>query len=105
MNRPLFRYIWPVVFTTAAWGLRMVLNPWLGTRVPYVTFYLSVTLSAILGGLIPGLLATILGALAALYFFLPPIHSLAVAAAEHRMMLALDVAVAIALVVFGGPTA
>ncbi len=80
-------------------GLRALLNPWLGIRIPFVTFYLSAALSAILGGVIPGLLAIILGALAATYFFIPPVHSLSIAAADHAMMLALDVAVTSALVV------
>ena len=99
MNRAVSRYIWPILLTAAALGLRMLLNPWLGARIPYATFYLSVTLSAILGGLVPGLLAIVLGALASMYFFVPPIHSLAVAGTEHALILAVDVAVAVALVV------
>src|SRR5215471_5040696 len=99
MNRAVSRYIWPILLTAAALGLRMLLNPWLGVRIPYVTFYLSVALSATLRGLVPGLLAVVLGALAAMYFFVPPIYSLAVAGTEHALILAVDVAVAVALVV------
>jgi K+-sensing histidine kinase KdpD len=98
MNRAVSLYIWPVLFTAAALGLRVLLNPWLGHRIPYVTFYLSITLSAILGGTIPGLLAIVLGALAAIYFFIPPIHSLAIASPEHAMTLAVDVAISVVLV-------
>jgi PAS domain S-box-containing protein len=76
----------------------MLLNPWVGDMVPFAAFYISVTLSALLGGAIPGLLAIVLGALAACYFFIPPIHSLVIAGAAHAVMLAMDVAVALVLV-------
>ena len=73
MNRAVFRYIWPVIFTAAIMGSCMLLNRWLGIRIPFVAFYLSATLSAILGGLIPGMLAVVVGALA-VYFFVPPLN-------------------------------
>jgi PAS domain S-box-containing protein len=98
MNRTVFRYIWPVLFTAAIMGLCMLLNRWLGIRIPYVAFYLSATLSAILGGLIPGLLAVVVGTLA-VYFFVPPLHSLAVTGTGHAAMLTLDVAIGVAMVV------
>jgi PAS domain S-box-containing protein len=98
MNRAVSRYCWPVVLTAAALGLRMLLNPWLHDLVPFAAFYISVTLSALLGGAIPGLLAIVMGTLAACYFFIPPIHSLMIAGAAHAVMLAVDVAVALALV-------
>jgi two-component system cell cycle sensor histidine kinase/response regulator CckA len=99
MNRAVFRYVWPILFTGAALGLRMLLNPWCGERVPYVTFYVSVTLSAILGGVIPGFIATVLGTLAAIYFFVPPIHRLAIDGTDHQVIVALDFGISIVLVV------
>jgi PAS domain S-box-containing protein len=44
----------------------------LGETVPYLPFYLAIIFSAWHGGLRPGLLATTLAALAAMYFLLPP---------------------------------
>jgi PAS domain S-box-containing protein len=99
MNRAVVRYAWPVLLTAAALGVRTLLNPWLHDVVPFATFYVSVTLTAILGGFRPGLLAIVLGTLAAVYFFIPPIHELWIASGEHAVMLALDVTVAFALVV------
>jgi PAS domain S-box-containing protein len=99
MNRAVLRYIWPILLTAVALGIRMLLDRWLGDRIPYVTFYLSVTLSAILAGAIPGFLAIVLGSLAAAYFFVQPRHDLALAGTEYPVVLALDAAVSVALVV------
>jgi PAS domain S-box-containing protein len=85
--------------TAVAVGVRLLLNPWLGYFVPYGTFFISVTLSAVLGGAIPGLLAVLLGTLASAYFFIPPVHSLRIAAPEHALMLTVNAAVSVALVV------
>jgi PAS domain S-box-containing protein len=93
------RYGRPVLLTAAALGLRMFLNPWLGSLIPFATFYVSVTLSAILGGAIPGLFAILLGTLASAYFLIPPLHSVWIAGSEHAVMLALDAAVSVVLVV------
>ena len=99
MNRGVVPYIWAILLTAAALGLRILLNPWCGDRVAYVTFYASVTLSAILGGLGPGLLATVLGTLSAIYFFVPPIHRLAIDGIDRLIIVVLDVAISIVLVV------
>jgi PAS domain S-box-containing protein len=98
MNRAVSRFCWPILFTAAALGLRILLTPWLGTRLPYATFYISVTLSAILGGAIPGLLAIVLGTMASVYFFIPPIHSLWIAGSEHAALSAMDGAISLVLV-------
>jgi PAS domain S-box-containing protein len=77
----------------------MLLAPWLGDHLPFATFYISVTLSAILGGVLPGLLAIVLGILASDYFFIPPIHSFGLTASEHTVILALDAVICVVLVV------
>jgi len=97
MNTALRRFGWPVLLTAAALGLRMLLNPWLGDRIPYGAFYISVTLSAILGGALPGFIAIALGMFAAIYFFVPPVHTLAVPAG-HPLVLCVDFGVSIVLV-------
>ena len=99
MRRAVLRYCWPFVLTGAALGLRSLLNPWLGYSIPFATFYLSIALSALLGGVIPGLIGVVLGTIASAYFFIPPIHSLLIAAPEHLMLLFLDAAVSAVLVV------
>ena len=64
-------YLWAVLFTLAALVLRVWLQPSLGSRFPYATFYLAMVASAYLGGLGPGLVSLAGGALAALYFLAP----------------------------------
>src|SRR3989440_4951305 len=57
--------------------LRWPLEPVLGDAVPHMTFFPAVMMAAYLGGLWPGLLATILSAFAAHYFLtrqLPSFH-------------------------------
>ena len=67
---------WPVVaivVVAAATGFRLTALPALGTRNVYVTFYPAVVLAALYGGLRAGLLATVLSALVADYFWIPPL--------------------------------
>ena len=48
-------------------GLRLMLGPILGLQLPYVTLFPAVMFSAWLGGFGPGLLSTLLSAVAAAY--------------------------------------
>jgi PAS domain S-box-containing protein len=43
-------------------------------RIPYATFFVAVAISAVLGGWGPGVVSTLLGGFAAVYFILPPRH-------------------------------
>src|SRR5829696_6720857 len=54
-----------------AW-VRWMLDGPLGDNAPMVLFSLGVTAAALLGGPGPGLFATVLSVLLALYFFIPP---------------------------------
>ena len=56
------RYLVPVVAVTAAAGLRAVLLRELGDRLPFVTFFPAVVLTAVIGGLWPGVLALMFSA-------------------------------------------
>ncbi len=75
--RPL-RYGGAVLLVVVAVILRDVLDRAFGTGSTYVTFYPVTLLAAVLGGLGPGILATLLSAAAAAYFFLDP-HGIGVA--------------------------
>jgi PAS domain S-box-containing protein len=66
-----------VLATGPSLVLRLSLDPWLGTYAPHMTFFPAVILSAYLGGLGPGLLATVLGAASGAYFLFGPNFSLA----------------------------
>src|ERR1041385_6579108 len=54
--------------------VRLLLDPFLGTRFPFIVFLCAVLLVAWFSGLGPSLAATVLGFLSVDYFFLEPRH-------------------------------
>jgi len=73
----------------AAGVLRALLTRLAGDGLPtYITFYPAVMLSALLGGVGPGLLASLVAALGVDYFLLAPMGSLAVASLADAVSLA-----------------
>ncbi len=73
------RYALAVGVVLIAWLLRWLLTPSLGLQLPFITFFIAVFLSAWYGGLGPALLAAVLSALLARYFFLYPVHTFGLA--------------------------
>ena len=69
-------YIFTVAAVTAAFLIRWLLTPVLGTELPFITFFFAVFFAAWLGGLGPAIVATLLSALLALFAFIQPIYSL-----------------------------
>jgi PAS domain S-box-containing protein len=61
-----------VLATGLSLVLRLSFGSWLGQYAPHMTFFPAVILSAYLGGLGPGLLATVLGAASGAYVLLGP---------------------------------
>jgi K+-sensing histidine kinase KdpD len=51
---------------------RWLLGPVLGDQLPFITFIIAVLFAAWLGGLGPALFATVVSAVLALFFFIPP---------------------------------
>jgi len=78
-----------VVSVTLAILLRLVLVRSFGQLPTYITFYPAVMFTGLIGGFWPGLLATVLSALAADYWAIMPQHSLSVAIAADRVGLIL----------------
>jgi two-component system sensor kinase FixL len=66
------RYLAAVLLIAAAVLLRQFFQPWLGPHAPYLQFFLAILLAAWYGGFGPGVLATMMAALAAMYLYLPP---------------------------------
>src|SRR5579871_6846660 len=64
-----------VLATGVSLLLRWLLVPWFDYHAELMTFFPAVILSAYLGGLGPGLVATLLGAAAGKYFFVAPRYS------------------------------
>src|SRR3569623_2298216 len=52
--------------------VKLLLGPWITAQSPFLLLAGAVVVGAWFGGLGPGLLATVLGAFGADYFFLPP---------------------------------
>src|SRR4051812_8349707 len=73
--------------------LRWPLWPVLGDAVPHMTFFPAVMIAAYFGGFWPGLLATILSALAANYFVTGQLRSLRFTSVDHITALVLFVLV------------
>jgi len=64
-----------VVATATALLVRVALTSWIGDRPLLILFVIPIILSADAGGLGPGLLSTLLVALATDYFVMPPVFS------------------------------
>ena len=69
-------YVVAVAATLAVVVFRLLLSHLLGDSAYFFPFVIAVTLSAWYGGLRPGLLSTVLGAFAAIFFFVPPYYTL-----------------------------
>jgi PAS domain S-box-containing protein len=65
-------YAVALILTVAALLLRMSITPWIGGRPLLMMFIIPIIVSAYMGGLWPGLLATALAAIAVDWFVLPP---------------------------------
>lgn len=64
---------WLAVLTALfGFALRLVIDPWLGDQMPYITFLLAVALAGLFAGLGPALVSTALGAVIAYFCFVPP---------------------------------
>jgi two-component sensor histidine kinase len=59
-----------------AFSLRFAFGDTLGS-VPFITLFPAILISALIGGLWIGMLVTLLSGVAAIFFFIPPYHSLA----------------------------
>ncbi|MEJ7619070.1 MAG: ATP-binding protein [Pyrinomonadaceae bacterium] len=68
-----------------------VLGAYLGDDAPLLVFVLPVMLAGWLGGLGPGLAATLLGALTGVYYFIDPYYTLRIASVADRMRVGLFV--------------
>ena len=82
MRRGWFPYAVALAAAAAAIGLRAALDPWLGTRVPYITLFGGIIVAAWYGGAGPALLAALVGWLAAHLLFIEPRGQFSVQSAQ-----------------------
>ncbi|HEX2841399.1 PAS domain S-box protein [Hyphomicrobium sp.] len=74
-TNPLASYGIAVAAVGTAAVLRDQAGPHLTAGLPFITFYPAIIIAALIGGLWPGILAIVLSALGAWYWFLPPFGS------------------------------
>jgi PAS domain S-box-containing protein len=78
------RLVFTVVVTGVTLGLRLALHDQLRERSTLVAFTVPIILSAYVGGLPAGLLATVLSYVGASYFLIPPLRSFRIANVVDR---------------------
>ena len=82
------RYGMAVLIAAIALPGRMMMTASIGaTALPFIFFFPAVAAAAWYGGLGPGLLATVLAAVAADWFFIEPLHTLAIGSAHDALAL------------------
>ncbi len=83
-REPTFGYVFAVVAALVAWGLRMVIDPYLPGSIPFVTYFIAVAVSGWVGGYGPAVLTTALCAGIARYFYMSPALQLSTAECRGR---------------------
>jgi PAS domain S-box-containing protein len=76
---PLARYAIAIAAGIVAILLRLAFDPVWGIKLPYITLFPAIMISAWLGGLWPGVVTTLITGIAAEYFWIEPAGSWAVA--------------------------
>jgi PAS domain S-box-containing protein len=97
-----FRYGCAAASIALAIWLRLLLDPALGTQVPYATVLLAVLLTAGCGGLGPALAAAVMGAVASQYLLIPPRGSFGLKGFEQDVGLGLYLVTALGIALIGG---
>ena len=76
-HSPLLAYGFGLIAFAVAFAARLQLDPVLPAGVPFLTFFPAVILTTFVAGFAPGVLVTIISALAAWYAFIPPVYAFA----------------------------
>jgi PAS domain S-box-containing protein len=90
-----------VVAVLAAWGNRVLLEPLVDERVPFITFFPAAFALAWWGGWRPTLIAAVLSVPVLVFFILEPKYSYVIALPEHRAGVVVWFATALATGWFG----
>jgi PAS domain S-box-containing protein len=69
------RYTVALLAVIACLELRLLLNPFLGVNVPFITFFFGVMVAAWYGGFGPGIVAALASTVVADHFFIAPVGS------------------------------
>ena len=90
-------YVVAVLLVAASLLVRWMLRAWFGGNLPYLQFFPAIMVAAWYGGLGPGILATVLSALAATFFFLPPAGRLILVATPEAISLGIFIAIGLGI--------
>lgn len=82
-----------VVTVLVAWLARVLLAPWIGERVPFITFFPAAFFVAWWGGLRPAAFFAAISVPILIYFVLAPRHTWAIEMVEYRVGLVLYMAI------------
>lgn len=93
----LHAYVAAVLLVAAAVAFRSIFRASFGGTAPYLQFFAAIMVAGWYGGLGPGILATVLSASAAFYFFLPAAERLAVNTVPDLLSLGMFVVVGLGI--------
>jgi len=96
------RYQVAIACVATSLGLGVLLSDYLGPNVPYLQFFPAILVASWYGGFGPGVLATILSAFAALYWFTEPASGLAIATVADAVTVTLFTVIGIAIASLNG---
>ena len=96
-SNALWGYAIAIAACIVAWGVRALLDPLLGQHVSYAPLLLSVAFAAWYGGIGPGALATLLGAMISWYAYLSPRTGFGAISVEDAVQLGLYCATALCI--------
>ena len=86
-RNPIAAYSLALAMVALAVLVRWIVGEYVGARIPFITFYPAIILVAVIGGLWPGIVATVLSAFAAWFLFVPPYFSFALGERELLQVL------------------
>lgn len=70
-QNPFAAYGFALLMVALAVFMRWLVGGYTGVQIPFITFYPAIIIAALIGGLWPGILATVLSSVAAWYLFIP----------------------------------
>jgi len=74
-RNPIAAYGFALAMVALAVLVRWIVGEYVGAQIPFITFFPAIVIAAIIGGLWPSIVATVLSTVAAWYLFIPPYFS------------------------------
>jgi signal transduction histidine kinase len=94
------RYALALLATILVLLIRQAIDPMLGPNVPYLVMFPAIVFSAWYCGLGPAVITTILAFFGEQYWFIPPLHTLAIAGLQEWVSATVYFAVSVVIIVF-----